>query len=67
MTKEKMWYEVFRRNKDEVVETIFFHEDLEKCVQVYRKQKLIDKSIKLDKWLDAPYLDGPMPIKSILN
>jgi len=67
MTKEKMWYEVFRRNKDEVVETIFVHEDLEKCVQVYRKQKLIDKSIKLDKWLDAPYLDGPMPIKSILN
>ena len=67
MTKEKTWYEVFRTNEDDSTETIFADADLETCVRVYRKEKIKDRSIKVDKWLDAPYLKFPMPIKSILN
>ena len=67
MTKERTWYEVFKRNEDESTETIFADEDLETCVKVYRKENMKDRTIKVDKWLDAPYLDFPIPIKSILN
>jgi hypothetical protein len=64
---EKTWYEVFRTNEDESTETIFADDNLETCVKVYRKEKIKDKTIKLDKWLDAPFLDFPIPYKSILN
>ena len=67
MKNEKTWYEVFKRNEDESTETIFADADLETCVKVYRKEKIKDRSIKIDKWLDAPYLDFPIPISSILN
>jgi len=67
MKNEKTWYEVFKRNEDESTETIFADADLETCVKVYRKEKIKDRSIKIDKWLDAPYLDFPIPIGSILN
>jgi len=68
MTKtETTWYEVFKRNEDESTETIFADADLETCVKVYRKEKIKDRSVKIDKWLDASYLDFPIPIKSILN
>jgi hypothetical protein len=67
MANTKTWFEVFRTNEDESTETIFADENLELCVKVYRKEKRIDKSVKVDKWLDAPYLDFPIPIKSILN
>ncbi len=67
MAETKTWFEVFRTNEDESTETIFADENLELCVKVYRKEKRNDKSIKVDKWLDAPYLDFPIPIKSILN
>jgi hypothetical protein len=64
---EKTWYEVFRTNEDESTETIFADENLETCVKVYRKEKIKDKTIKVDKWLDAPFLEFPRPIQSILN
>jgi hypothetical protein len=67
MINEKTWYEVFKMNEDESTETIFADENLETCVKVYRKEKQKDRTIKIDKWLDAPYLKFPMPIKSILN
>lgn len=67
MNNEKTWYEVFRTNEDTGTETIFAHENLEPCVKVYRKEKRKDRTIKIDKWIDAPYLDFPIPIKSILN
>jgi hypothetical protein len=67
MENTKTWFEVFRTNEDESTETIFADENLELCVKVYRKEKKADKSVKIDKWLKAPYLDFPMPIKSILN
>lgn len=67
MTNERTWYEVFKVNEDSSSETIFADEDLETCVKVYRKEKIKDNSIKIDKWLDAHYLDFPIPIKSILN
>ena len=67
MTKERTWYEVFKRNEDESTETIFANEDLETCVKVYRKEKPKDRTIKIDKCLDAPYLKFSMPVKSILN
>ena len=64
---EKTWYEVFRTNEDESTETIFADENLETCVKVYRREKIKDKTIKVDKWLDAPFLEFPRPIQSILN
>jgi hypothetical protein len=66
-TKETTWYEVFRKNDDDSTETIFSNISLEACVKVYRKEKIKDKSIKVDKWLKASYLDFPIPIQSILN
>jgi hypothetical protein len=66
-TKETTWYEVFRKNDDDSTETIFSNDSLEACVKVYRKEKLRDKSIKIDKWLRASYLEFPIPIQSILN
>lgn len=66
-TKETTWYEVFRKNEDDSTETIFSNISLEACIRVYRKEKIRDKSIKVDKWLKASYLDFPIPIKSILN
>jgi hypothetical protein len=51
MTKETTWYEVFKTNEDESTETIFADTDLETCVKVYRKEKIKDRSIKVDKWL----------------
>jgi hypothetical protein len=66
-TKETTWYEVFRKNDDDSTETIFSNVSLEACVKVYRKEKIKDKSIKVDKWLKASYLDFPIPIQSILN
>ncbi len=66
-TKETTWYEVFRKNEDDSTETIFSNVSLEACVKVYRKEKIKDKSIKVDKWLKASYLDFPIPIQSILN
>ena len=66
-TKETTWYEVFRKNEDDSTETIFSNVSLEACVKVYRKEKIRDKSIKVDKWLKASYLDFPIPIQSILN
>ena len=66
-TKETTWYEVFRTNADDSTETIFSDPCLETCVKVYRKEKIRDKSIKVDKWLDAPYLAFPISYKSILN
>jgi hypothetical protein len=66
-TKETTWYEVFRKNDDDSTETIFSNISLEACVKVYRKEKIRDKSIKVDKWLKASYLDFPIPIQSILN
>lgn len=67
MENTKTWYEVFRTNEDESTETIFADENLETCVGIYRKEKIKDKTIKLDKWLSAPFLDFPIPYKSILN
>lgn len=67
MENTKTWYEVFRTNNDESTETIFADENLETCVKVYRKEKINDKTIKVDKWLSAPFLDFPIPYKSILN
>jgi hypothetical protein len=67
MEKTKTWYEVFRTNDDESTETIFADENLETCVKVYRKEKIKDKTIKLDKWLSAPFLEFPIPYQSILN
>jgi hypothetical protein len=64
---EATWYEVFRKNDDDSTETIFSNDSLEACVKVYRKEKLMDKSIKIDKWLKASYLQFPIPIQSILN
>jgi hypothetical protein len=64
---EATWYEVFRKNDDDSTETIFSNDSLEACVKVYRKEKLTDKSIKIDKWLKASYLQFPIPIQSILN
>ena len=64
---EATWYEVFRKNDDDSTETIFSNDSLEACVKVYRKEKLMDKSIKIDKCLKASYLDFPIPIESILN
>ena len=58
---EATWYEVFRKNDDDSTETIFSNDSLEACVKVYRKEKLMDKSIKIDKWLKASYLDFPIP------
>jgi len=66
-TKETTWYEVFRKNDDDSTETIFSDISLEACIKVYRKEKIRDKSIKVDKWLKASYLDFPIPIQSILN
>jgi len=66
-TKETTWYEVFRKNDDDSTETIFSNISLEACIKVYRKEKIRDKSIKVDKWLKASYLDFPIPIQSILN
>ena len=67
MIKEKTWYEVFKTNEETGTETIFAHEDLETCVKVYRKEKTKDRTIKVVKWLDAPYLNEPILFKSILN
>ncbi len=67
MENTKTWYEVFRTNADESTETIFADENLETCVKVYRKEKIKDKTIKLDKWLSAPFLEFPIPYQSILN
>ena len=66
-TKETTWYEVFRKNDDDSTETIFSDISLEACIKVYRKEKITDKTIKVDKWLKASYLDFPIPIQSILN
>jgi hypothetical protein len=67
MENTKMWFEVFRTNEDESTETIFADESLELCVKVYRREKKRDKSVKVDKWMNAPYLDFPISFKSILN
>ena len=67
MNNEKTWYEVFKTNEETGTETIFAHEDLETCVKVYRKEKPKDRTIKVVKWLDAPYLNEPILFKSILN
>ena len=67
MENTKTWYEVFRTNDDESTETIFADENLETCVKVYRKEKIKDKTIKLDKWLSAPFLEFPIPYQSMLN
>lgn len=67
MKNNETWFEVFRTNDDESTETIFADESLENCVKVYRKEKQKDKSVKIDKWLKASYLDYPMAIRSILN
>ena len=67
MNGNEVWFEVFRINEDESSETIFADTSLEACVKVYRKEKIKDKSVKIDKWLKASYLDFPIPIQSILN
>ena len=67
MNNEKTWYEVFKTNEETGTETIFAHGDLETCVKVYRKEKPKDRTIKVVKWLDAPYLNEPILFKSILN
>ena len=62
-----MWFEVFRTNEDSDTETIYSDENLENCVKVYRKEKLRDKSVKIDKWLETHYLDFPIPYRIILD
>ncbi len=65
--KEIIWFEVFFTNAEGDIETIFTSTDLERCLKMYRVNKLRHKSTKLDKWLDADYLDAPMSIKCILD
>lgn len=67
MNGNEVWFEVFRINEDKGSETIFADTSLEACVKVYRKEKIKDKSVKIDKWLKASYLDFPIAIQSILN
>ena len=63
----KTWYEVFKSNEEGGTETIFSDDNLENCLEVYRKEKRKDCSVKLDKWMDSPNLPFPRPIKAILN
>lgn len=67
MLKRNEWFEVFRVDEFSNSKTIFSNENLEECVKVYRKEKIKDKSIRIDKWLHDPNFGILMPIKSILN
>lgn len=62
------WYEVFKFDlaKNEPI-SLFTDKDLEKCLKVYRKAKLGDKSVKLGKWVHFSHIGEPMLYSSLLN
>jgi hypothetical protein len=64
---EIRWYEVFHTNEKGEVKTLLMDLSLEPCLRLYRKKKLTDKSVKIDKWIDNDFLPKAMSYKSIMN